>query len=247
MGIKTQLLEVLVCPQCKGTLAQVEGGQGLLCNRCRLKYPVRNGIPIMLVEEAVDMRVGVKGQAQAPRTSTALGGSAPGGSAPGATRVLGARGETIQFGDRVFFRVIAGANEGLRLDLAKGMCRALGRATGDPNKTAVLTVDWALSIDDQTKNLILQYISNQFRKPVKGGGARGPGELGAFKRGGDVILRDPSLSRLHAMVFFDEIGVGILDLVSKNGTFVNGEEVESRLLKKGDTIELGETKIVFDG
>ncbi|MDO8528100.1 MAG: FHA domain-containing protein [Deltaproteobacteria bacterium] len=113
-----------------------------------------------------------------------------------------------------------------------------------------MNVDWALSLDDETKGLVLQYIAQQFRKPQPKSETNGSlpnDQLGAFRRGPDIVLKDQTLSRLHAMIFSDELGIGILDLVSKNGTFVNGEEIESRLLKKGDTIELGETKIVFEG
>ena len=52
MTAASKLLDILICPQCKGKLAQVEGGQGLLCKHCQLKFPVRDGIPVMLVEEA---------------------------------------------------------------------------------------------------------------------------------------------------------------------------------------------------
>lgn len=47
-----QLLEILVCPKCKGPLEyrSVEGE--LLCHACKLRYEVRNDIPIMLVDEA---------------------------------------------------------------------------------------------------------------------------------------------------------------------------------------------------
>ena len=49
------------------------------------------------------------------------------------------------------------------------------------------------------------------------------------------------------MLFYDDSGlVGILDLVSKNGTYVNGAEVESKILKKGDLITVGGTKIRFE-
>jgi len=65
MTSAAKLLDILVCPQCKGKLAQVEGGRGLLCNRCQLKFPVREGIPIMLVEEAADMRSPQAAQAPA--------------------------------------------------------------------------------------------------------------------------------------------------------------------------------------
>jgi len=54
MGLKKELLEILVCPKCKGELEyKVKGGkESLICKRCRLSYPVRDGIPIMLIEEA---------------------------------------------------------------------------------------------------------------------------------------------------------------------------------------------------
>lgn len=71
--------------------------------------------------------------------------------------------------------------------------------------------------------------------------------LGGFLRGNDIPLKDIAISRLHAMLFYDESGtIGILDLVSKNGTFVNGAEVESKILKKGDLITVGGTKIRFE-
>lgn len=230
----TKLLDILVCPQCKGKLAQVEGGQGLLCKTCQLKYPVKDSIPIMLPEEAFNMRTGAKA---APTLNYNVVTS------PMHTPVAGG---TQVFQHRVQFRVVQGPDEGMSFDLSVGVCRALGRATADAGKTSVLSVDWAITLDEEIKSLILEYISQQFRKskPVK---TSDPHHLGAFRRGPDVIVSDTTLSRLHAMIFFDQMGIGVLDLVSKNGTFVNGEEIESRLLKKGDAIEVGETKIIFEG
>jgi uncharacterized protein YbaR (Trm112 family) len=51
--IPQDLLEILVCPVCKRTLALKDEGQSLKCAQCRRVYPVRDGIPIMLVDEAV--------------------------------------------------------------------------------------------------------------------------------------------------------------------------------------------------
>ena len=47
-----KLLEILVCPLCKGPLAWKKDRQELLCKADRLGFPVRNGIPVMLEEEA---------------------------------------------------------------------------------------------------------------------------------------------------------------------------------------------------
>lgn len=52
MTLSPQLLSLLVCPRCKGTLEYAEREESLTCAACRLRYPVRQGIPIMLVDEA---------------------------------------------------------------------------------------------------------------------------------------------------------------------------------------------------
>lgn len=52
MALSRELLDILVCPQCKGELELVESGTGLVCHACRLRYPIRDDIPVMLVDEA---------------------------------------------------------------------------------------------------------------------------------------------------------------------------------------------------
>jgi uncharacterized protein len=47
-----ELLAILVCPKCKGELEYRPGDAVLICNACRLRYPVRDDIPIMLIDEA---------------------------------------------------------------------------------------------------------------------------------------------------------------------------------------------------
>jgi hypothetical protein len=49
------LLDILVCPKCKGPIHTAETEEGLVCERCRLLYPVRDNIPVMLIEEAVPL------------------------------------------------------------------------------------------------------------------------------------------------------------------------------------------------
>lgn len=52
MTISEELLEILVCPRCKGDIYLNEAKDGLICDRCRLLYEIRDGIPIMLIDEA---------------------------------------------------------------------------------------------------------------------------------------------------------------------------------------------------
>lgn len=47
-----KLLEILACPLCKGDLIYDEQNHKLVCEKCRLKYPVKDDIPIMLIEQA---------------------------------------------------------------------------------------------------------------------------------------------------------------------------------------------------
>ena len=50
--VDPRLLEILVCPMTKGPLRYDRAAQELISDRARLAYPIRDGIPIMLVEEA---------------------------------------------------------------------------------------------------------------------------------------------------------------------------------------------------
>jgi uncharacterized protein YbaR (Trm112 family) len=52
MTLSPNLLAILACPACKGTLQYEPERPALVCNQCRLRYPVRDDIPIMLVDEA---------------------------------------------------------------------------------------------------------------------------------------------------------------------------------------------------
>ncbi|HET7632969.1 MAG TPA: Trm112 family protein [Gemmatimonadaceae bacterium] len=53
MSVSPELLRILVCPKCKGALEYRDKDQTLDCAACRLRYPVREDIPIMLIDEAV--------------------------------------------------------------------------------------------------------------------------------------------------------------------------------------------------
>jgi len=53
MALNKELLQILACPKCKGDLELLPKEEGLKCAACGLVYPVREEIPVMLIDEAV--------------------------------------------------------------------------------------------------------------------------------------------------------------------------------------------------
>jgi uncharacterized protein YbaR (Trm112 family) len=53
--INQDLLDILVCPKCKGPVSLTESQDGLVCGACKLEYEIRDDIPIMLIEEAKEL------------------------------------------------------------------------------------------------------------------------------------------------------------------------------------------------
>lgn len=45
-------IELMACPECQGKLSYVKSDKELLCENCKLAFPVEDGIPVMLIEEA---------------------------------------------------------------------------------------------------------------------------------------------------------------------------------------------------
>ena len=63
----------------------------------------------------------------------------------------------------------------------------------------------------------------------------------------DISVPSPTVSRHHAMVVKTDKGVGLVDLGSTNGTFVDGKRVSQHLLENGDAIRVGDCTITFFG
>ncbi|MFC1715306.1 Trm112 family protein [Candidatus Poribacteria bacterium] len=47
-----KLLDILACPACKGEIQHDEQNEKLICQECGRRYPIRDGIPVMLIDEA---------------------------------------------------------------------------------------------------------------------------------------------------------------------------------------------------
>lgn len=50
MAVSPELLDILVCPKCKGDISLNDSRDGLICLACRVMYEIRDDIPIMLID-----------------------------------------------------------------------------------------------------------------------------------------------------------------------------------------------------
>ncbi len=50
--LNKELLDILACPKCKGPVQLTDQEDGLVCPACKLRYKIRDGIPVMLIDEA---------------------------------------------------------------------------------------------------------------------------------------------------------------------------------------------------
>jgi uncharacterized protein YbaR (Trm112 family) len=53
MPISKELLDILACPKCKGDIFLNQKEDGLICKACGLLYPIKDDIPVMLIDEAL--------------------------------------------------------------------------------------------------------------------------------------------------------------------------------------------------
>jgi pSer/pThr/pTyr-binding forkhead associated (FHA) protein len=135
----------------------------------------------------------------------------------------------------VNFRIVAGPHPGDSIRLEFGSCRLIGRHLSE-GETAGFDLQGHRLLDGSSLTAVTSYFEDV-------GASTSPASL---SRGADVVLADDAISRAHAMIFFDQTGVGILDLASTNGTSVNGRTVSSAMLKSGDTIRMGHIEWVVD-
>ncbi len=57
LGLPQSLLDILVCPACKESLMLSPEQDSLRCAQCRVAYPIRDGIPVLLADQAVPFAV----------------------------------------------------------------------------------------------------------------------------------------------------------------------------------------------
>jgi len=142
---------------------------------------------------------------------------------------------------RAVLAITSGPNEGDTVRLEVGTCRLVGRHLSD-SETVLIDRDGNRLLDNNAVQIMTTHLKE--RSPVQ---PKGQPEFSAnaFERGPDIIFADDSISRAHAVFFFDKSGFGVIDLASTNGTFVNAERIGTSLVKHGDVITVGTSDLTI--
>lgn len=134
-------------------------------------------------------------------------------------------------------KVQKGGNEGDVIQLAFGTCRLVGRHLAE-NETVMLGHDGNRLLDQNEVSMFDQKLTQAIASAHRG--------LSSFSRGVDIVFSDEAVSRAHAMLFLDDLGPGVVDLASTNGTFVNDKPITVMILKAGDRIKFGKTTLQIE-
>jgi pSer/pThr/pTyr-binding forkhead associated (FHA) protein len=141
---------------------------------------------------------------------------------------------------RVVLEVEKGAEVGVSHELEARAYRVIGRE-GGADITVQLSTEGDRILEPEDLRRVEVHLAR--RQPTPSETDPRP-RIGSFRRERDVLLDDEKVSRTHAMVFLDEEGPSIVDLVSTNGTLVNGKRVRDRDLASGDLINIGKTRFL---
>lgn len=212
--LSLDLLDALACPGCHGKVVATREDI-LFCQVCCLGYPKQGEFYDFRPENIIDFKKLIR---------------------QGKTAVAVAK---IQCLGSLFKKSTSKICE-----IRTGQCLLLGRAAflePDSDITfAGVPEEHRVSLGAETRQLIEQYLLQDGPHKSPSNPPLHPNQyLGDFERLDDVLIDDKSVSRSHAVFYHDPKGLWVLDLVSKNGTYVGGREVEHACLKHNDVVTLG--------
>ena len=134
--------------------------------------------------------------------------------------------------------VVAGLDADRAFALSAGTLRVLGRQEGMTLGTNV--VERGRQRELRQEDLA---VATDRWAVVRGG----PGvDIDSLHRDEDVDLQDEAVSQTHALLLYADGALSIVDVASKNGTFVNGSRVDQCALSPGDIIRVGESRLRVD-
>lgn len=135
-------------------------------------------------------------------------------------------------GQFIDLMITSGPDEGMRYVIEANSFRIIGRYDLTAQATQAITTEGDRTLNPDQQELIHQQIG---LKTIRSSGIR---------RGPDILLLDPNVSRTHAMILLTKEKSCLCDLMSKNGTKLNNNVISGAELKNGDVIFVGNTQII---
>lgn len=206
-------LDAVACPTCQSRVIKTREGI-LFCQPCCVGYPLHGEVPDFRSHNVVDFKKLIRQS-----------------KGSGAVANIQLLGTALKKSDKT-------------VDLKTNQCLLVGRAMFlEPNSDITFVgvpQESRVSIGPQTRQLIDQYLLQGKNGEASSVPPLHPNQyLGSFERCDDVLVDDKSVSRAHAVFYHMPDGLWVLDLVSKNGTYVGGREIEHAKLKHNDVVTLG--------
>ncbi len=220
-ALKQEFLDVLCCPACRSSKLLLTKEKILICQACLNGYKLLDNVPDLRLANAIPFKKKIS---------------------------------NLKSGINAVVTVLMGDHVNQSFDVKHGHCVIIGRriAAGDDDMTYVGKVQSPTfaALDAADHRLVEKYLTKKNNQSDVGAGSKPARDLdlsqkylGDFSRDGDFLLADNSVSRSHAVFYQDDDGVHVLDLISKNGTFVNGREIETIKLRHNDVISLGSVSL----
>jgi uncharacterized protein YbaR (Trm112 family) len=213
--------QALSCPCCETGKLFLTKEKIIICQNCLKGFRIKDDVPDFRIEHAISF---VRKSEKKSSVET----------------------------DAVLITILIGENKNQNVSLKNGHCVILGRLVGsemDSEKTFVgkpnfTQVEQFVRMDSDNQKLAEIYLKRNLADSGKNISTAGHQRfLGDFIRNPDFMIADTAVSRSHAVIFQDDEGVRVLDMVSRNGTFVNGKEIEFAPLKNNDVVSIGNTSM----
>ena len=217
--VPQEYADAFACPSCEAQRLIPTKEKIIVCQQCLTGYRIVNGIPDFKLDHAISFKSQLNQK---------------------------------QRGLKAILTVMMGNEKDHSCEVLKRHCLVIGRLVSTASNMDVTIVSKVnpqayINLDPHNQQLIEKYLSRQTKKEtnVTRLNPLSPGAkvLGDFLRDPDFLLSDPSISKSHAVIYQDDVGVHLLDLYSKNGTYVNGYEVEACRLKNNDVVSVGTVSI----
>lgn len=151
----------------------------------------------------------------------------------------------------LILRITTGADAGRVIELHRGECVVVGREY-TTDRTVEVTAVRELRSDGRAQ-LPREMVSRAegflaSRDPDPDSTApQFPPSLDSYRRRDDIRVQDQTVSRLHAIIYLDDRGAGVIDLGSTNGTEVDGRNTSHHAIGNGQRVRLGDLEIAVEG